>query len=171
MDFSWLDAELYRSAILTLGVVVAVASIHSSRVIARKKQTADATLASRGDAKLIEGLQCIRRLHEHAQCNLRLYGRMDKAADADLQCMLYVLNYYEFVSVGIKEGIYDDAMWKRAQYSQVTTLWKRAEPLVSELRLSRNQPTMFQDFESLATSWLANPLTLENGKRRGWRIW
>lgn len=171
MDFSLFEAELYRSGVLTLGVFVAMISVHSSRVIARKKQTADATLASRSDAKLIEGLQCIRRLHDHEQCNLRLYGRQGKATDEDLQRMLYVLNYYEFVSVGIREGIYDDAMWKRAQYSQVTTLWRRVEPLVGELRASRNQPTMFQDFECLATSWLASPLTLANGKRRLWRIW
>jgi hypothetical protein len=160
--FGWLgsivETEVYRGIILTSGVVVAIASVWSARNTARKKQTADAIFASRTDTNLVEGLRCVSQLHESDNSNLRFFGKADKLESDEVKKMTYVLNYYENVSVGIGAGIYDEAMWRKAQYSTVTRLWDKARPFIEEIRETRRQSTMYQEFEQLATRWKANPL-------------
>lgn len=156
----------FNSFILLLGVIVALYSVKSSRVIARKRQTADAILKMQHDSRRVDSLKRIRELHENDECNIRSYGKIDRRDSTELADILYVLNYYEFVAVGICEGIFDDKMWKRANYSTVDKLWERVFGLVAELRMTRNQETMYQELEELVTRWRRNPLKIKSAYGR-----
>jgi hypothetical protein len=157
-EISFLATDYYRSLVLTFGVIVALVSIWSAHRTAKKKQTSDLILASRSDEKLVEGLQCIKCLHDDPNTSLRHYGSPEKKSDEKLPCMLYVLNYYESICVGVREGIYDEKMLKRAQCSQVIVLWERTEKLIEELRKTRAQPTMFCEFAWIGKRWKQSPL-------------
>lgn len=154
--------DIGRTFIVLAGVAVAVYSLRESRKIARRKQTADTLLQSRTDDQLRNGIQLIRQYHE-GEKNIRCLG--DANGDKEeLFSILYVLNYYESVAVGIAEDIFDDAMWRKSQYSQVVKLWSHVMPLVHHLRTTRSQPTMYQELEGLAKRWMDNPLK-PNGQR------
>jgi hypothetical protein len=162
--YRWLHPEtweLIRACTLAFGVLVAVVSVLEARRVARKKQTADTLLYSRSNEQVTAGLRFIREVHESPQKNMRALAD-DMAANAEeLGRMIVVLNFYETVAVGIREGIYDEAMWKRAQHRQIVVLWQRVEQLVKNLRTKQSHLTLYQELEILAKRWEGKPLKVE----------
>lgn len=69
--------------------------------------------------------------------------------------VLAVLNSIEFICVGIKEGIFDEAVYKRMSRSSVINDWHTLKPYIMELRrINGNNPKLFCEFEWLAEKWL-----------------
>ncbi len=74
------------------------------------------------------------------------------------EAILKVLNSREFTATGICEKIFDETVYKRAQFTNFTRDWERLESVVLYIREETNKPTLFQDFEYLGKKWLLNPL-------------
>lgn len=69
--------------------------------------------------------------------------------------VLDVLNAIEFICVGIKENLFDEAIYKRMSKSSVIKDWNTLKPYVMELRrLNNNNNKLFCEFEWLATKWI-----------------
>lgn len=69
--------------------------------------------------------------------------------------ILAVLNSIEFICVGIKEGIFDEAVYKRMSRSSVIHDWHTLKPYIMELRrLNNNNDKLFCEFEWLAQKWI-----------------
>ena len=69
--------------------------------------------------------------------------------------ILAVLNSIEFICVGIKEDIFDEAVYKRMSRSSVINDWNTLKPYVMELRrLNGNNEKLFCEFEWLAGKWI-----------------
>lgn len=141
---------------VALGVVVAVVSIHTSRAIARKKQTADLLFASRNDERLQRGYDLISEYNSAADKNIRSLAAAPGSEEADN--VRYVLNHFEAVSVGIGAGIYDEAMLKKSWCTIILTTFERSQPFISEIRRVQQKATILQEFEWLALRWQKNPL-------------
>lgn len=68
--------------------------------------------------------------------------------------VLAVLNAIEFICVGIKEGVFDEAVYKRMSRSSVIHDWNTLKPYVMELRrINGNNHKLFCEFEALAEKW------------------
>jgi len=65
----------------------------------------------------------------------------------------YVLNHWEYVSVGIQSGIYDEKMLKNASYNTVVSLFKYARPFIEAVRENNGRPTLYQEMQWLAERW------------------
>lgn len=152
-----LSAEAFRGAVIALGVVVAIVSVWTSRSIAKKKQVADMLFASRGDQQLQAGCRLVKSLNEDKTKNLgMLYGDDEHKPMVDQ--VLYVLNHFESVCVGIKNGIYDEKMVKDAWCTMMMTSYDHSEPLIKAVRKAHGKDTIFQEFEHLVSRWRKAPL-------------
>jgi hypothetical protein len=69
-----------------------------------------------------------------------------------------VLNAYEFMAAGVREKAFDEKTYKRMYFSNVVADWKTLQPLVAEYRNLRG-PTLYQEFEWLASRWVQHPLS------------
>ena len=69
--------------------------------------------------------------------------------------VLDVLNSIEFICVGIKEDLFDEAVYKRMSESSVIKDWNTLKPYIMELRrVSGDNDKLFCEFELLATKWI-----------------
>lgn len=166
--WSFLLSEGFRNLVIVLGVVVAVVSVVSARAIARKKQSADLLFDSRNDKELVEGMRLVSQLHEDTSVNMRCFAAKDKGGTTEAKAIRYVLNHYEYISVGIQAGIYDEQMLKEGSYNTVVRLYQRAKPFIEAVREVNNRETIYQEFQWLAKRWEETPLPSKRKvKRRG----
>ncbi|RLK56226.1 uncharacterized protein DUF4760 [Stenotrophomonas rhizophila] len=147
-----LASEAFRGAMIGLGVVVAILSVLTSRKIAKRKQVADMLFASRGDDKLQVGCRVARDLHQAKNKNLRMMLD-DPEHTKETNEILYVLNHFETVSVGIKNDIYDEKMVKDAWCTMMCNTFEYSKPLVEAMRGKYGKPTIFQEYELLVARW------------------
>ncbi len=75
-----------------------------------------------------------------------------------MNLILYVLNHFETVCVGIKSGIYDEEMVKSAWCTMMISTYELAAPVVQAMRKKDNKDTIFQEYELLVTRWKDQPL-------------
>jgi len=155
--------EAFQNGTLALGVAVAIASVLTARSIARKKQSADLLLASRGDELLQAGHAAIRAYYEASDKNIRNLAARAHFEGEEARAVRYLLNHFEIVSIGIQAGIYDEAMIKSCWHATVVRTWDKSRPLIAAAReLNRN--TMLQEFEWLARRWKRRPLKLRSNE-------
>lgn len=153
-----LASDVYRGVILTLGVVVAVVSVITAKIIARRKQTIDALMAGRNDKGLLDGLACVAKLHNKDDANMRSFAKPERRNEQETEQLLFVLNHWEYVAIGIRKGIYDDNMYRLATHGTATGLYSKARPFIEALRQNHARPMIFAEFEHLAERWLKQPL-------------
>lgn len=83
----------------------------------------------------------------------------DEETEKSKEDLLYVLNRYEFISLGIRKNAIDEDIFKYLQHANIMKLWKAVKPLVEEMRTSNNgKKTFYQEIELLAKEWDANPI-------------
>lgn len=152
--------EGFKGLIVFAGVLVAIVSVATARGVARKKQAADLLFASRSDETLQSGLKHIREFHDANDKNIRSLANTESA---EALCVRYVINHFETVSVGIQAGIYDETMVKKSWYSTVVQTYERTLPLINATR-GNTKPTIWQEFEWLATRWRTKPLKARKPK-------
>lgn len=83
---------------------------------------------------------------------------MENAKLPETLALIDSLNAYEFVATGIREGAFDEATFKRLRHSVLVRDWYAWETFVGEFRKTRNQPTVYKEFEWLAKKWIKSPL-------------
>lgn len=152
-----LGSESFRGLMIFAGVLVAVVSVWTARNTARKKQVADMLFASRGDERLQLGCRAVRALHDAPGKNLRTLLDDPEHKD-EIDLVKYVLNHFETVGVGIRNGIYDENMVKDAWCTMMINTFEYARPLVDSMRTKHAKDTIFQEYELLVVRWKANPV-------------
>ncbi|EOT2067138.1 TPA: DUF4760 domain-containing protein [Proteus mirabilis] len=155
---SLMSSEVTKTIGLFIGIAVAITSVWTMRVVARKKQTADFLFVSRTDKQLLEGNKCLSELHSAEDKNMRSFGCREKFDTDECKHITYVLNHYERIAIGIQEGIYDDLMLKKASYNSVLRLHSKSKPFIDAVRENEGVKTYYQEFEWLVEKWKNNPL-------------
>lgn len=146
-----------QTAVLLLGAIFAYLAIRSSRAIERRKAAAEVIFSSRRDEELRKAVRHIATLHEGDQ-NIARFAKKEHMETDDSKLIRYALNHYEYISVGIAEGIYDERMFQNSSHSTVMKLYNRTKPFIDEARAQAGSQTIFQDFECLACRWREKPL-------------
>lgn len=159
-----ISSEITRNLFVLLGIIVAIVSVRSNKITARKKQTADFLFASRTDDKLVEGNKCLADLHASPDVNMKKFASREQLHTDECANIRYVLNHYERVAIGIQSDIYDENMLKKASYSTVIRLHNQAKPFIDGVRESENVAMYYQEFEWLVHRWQASPLKRRNIK-------
>lgn len=155
-----LGSEALKGFVILAGVVVAVTSVVSARVTARKKQTADLMFGTRADDRLTDGYRCLQRLHNADDSNMRALARDDKRNSDEANQVRYVLNHWERVFVGLRQGIYDEAMLRESNYNTVLRVYSQARPFIEAIREMSQTQTYYQCLERAAKRWRKKPLLI-----------
>lgn len=153
-----IGSTFFRNVSFLVGVLVAVISVLSVRATARKKQSADVIFAIRNDSLLREGIRVIREEATHHNSNIRKYAKTPDSQSDNAASIRYVLNHFEYVSVGIQNGIYDEDMFKKASFSTIMEIRRHTETYITDVRTAQNRDTIYQEFCWLCERWKKKPL-------------
>lgn len=150
---AFLGSDLFKNLSFMIGVLVAVVSVLSARNTAKKKQSADLLFNSRNDEELVQGMRKLAVLHEDDTINMRTFAKKSQNGTEEAKAIRYVLNHYEYVSVGVQSGIYDEKMLRNASYNTIVNLYKHAKPFIEAIREESGRSTLYQEFQWLAKRW------------------
>jgi hypothetical protein len=112
------------------------------------------------DKDLTEARRKITELHASDK-NMAAYAKAE--GSDEIRTLRYALNHYEHVAVAIRQGIYDETIFKNASYTTLTRLYDRTKPFIDAMRLIKS-PTVWQEFEWLMLRWKADPLVVKKFK-------
>ncbi|MEX9852093.1 DUF4760 domain-containing protein [Providencia huaxiensis] len=150
---------------LNANAVAALQAQEAHAETAKKTQTSVFLFESRHDQGFIDGLEVLRERNEAGKL-FRSYiyppeNQTEKEKDSDRddrRKIGYYLNFFERVSVSIKNGIYDETMLKQVLYNTAIKNYDVAEPLIHALRLKHGRSTYYQEYEWLVDRWKREPL-------------
>jgi Domain of unknown function (DUF4760) len=146
-----------QTAVLAIAAILAFIAIVVSRRVARRQAAINAIFESKRDEELVKSNRHIAKLHQEER-NFATFAKKEHIDTDDAKAIRYVLNHYEYVSVGISLGIYDEQIFKRSSYTTVVRLYDRTKPFIEALREIEGIRTIYQDFECLVFRWKQNPL-------------
>ena len=132
---------------------------------AKKTQTSIFLFESRHDQGFIDGLNVLRDRNESGK-SFRSYiypceGQSDEEKEKDKEekrKIGYYLNFFERVSVSIKNGIYDETMLKEVLFNTAIKNYDIAEPFIKAIREKHGRNTYYQEYEWLVDKWKREPL-------------
>jgi hypothetical protein len=146
-----------------LSAASAVAVIYYNGKQARTRALIDLLLHQKSDVQLIAATQAVYAMQKAGE-QLSLY-----VGDSDgekFKQILMVLNNREFIAVGIREGAFNESVYKELQCSNVLKLWGALHGFVAEVRKKEGKDTLFQDLERLAIRWKDKPISKVSIYRR-----
>jgi len=123
-----------------------------------RRATVDLVVDQKRDAKLVAARDWITKVKENHGTNLAKH--LESPDSDEYKHILYALNAYEFVAVGIKTKAFSEKTYKRLRCSTFLDDWECFRGFVMEFRKKHNGPTLFQDSEWLYDRWKADPLKL-----------
>jgi len=155
----WGESYAYwtQTGVLALAAFIAMIAINSSRTIERKKAAVSALLAAKRDDDLEKASALVASLAD-GEKNIASFAKAENVKSEESKSIKYVLNYYEYLAVGIGQGIYDESVFKDAMYTILTKLYDRTKPFIDQARKTSGTVTIFQEFECLACKWKLSPL-------------
>ncbi|WP_439242355.1 DUF4760 domain-containing protein [Lonepinella sp. BR2474] len=119
----------------------------------RQRATIDAVMSDRKDNGLIQSRRLYAQMKSQKE-NFDALGSNPLLDNEDKNhAILDILNNYEFMASGIKEGAFDEEIYKRMKCSLIIQDWEILDIYVKALRKRENRPKLFCEFEWLATKW------------------
>ena len=167
--YSWIleNIAVIEAAILLIGVFLTIRTLKAHKQESKNLATLNLIIHQRSDEKFNKSLDLltdlIKKQQGNAYMDLSSYLLADKKSE-EAKAIFEVLNFREFVAVGINSGIIDEKTYKRAYCSVFVRDWENLKHTVEAVRKDLGKDTMFQDFEKLATKWKNKPLKNINKK-------
>ena len=141
-------------AVLTAATAFAVAAftVREQRRIARRRATIDYLERRKWDTDYLEARQAFLKLRDEKDRGLVYWATCEDLDRSELGTIRNILNDYELIAIGIRQNIYDEAIYH--QYWRGTLLrdWEDAELMVIALQ-RRFNPKIYENFKGLAEAW------------------
>lgn len=151
-------APILTPVIMATTATAAFLAIWRNQVIARRRATIDLVIAQRSDETLQTSKRKLAELHDDQQDCLAKYAANEHREGEESKAILAVLNHYEFVATGIKEGAFDERVYKKMLHGVLVRDYDALKGFIQELRRTRSHKTLFQEYEWLGKKWKAKPL-------------
>lgn len=158
----WLGESLgfwLQTAGVLISAIAAVYVIRSNGKQARMRATIDLVLAQKKDEQIIEARKKVLAL---TNTSGNLARHLDDPASEAYKAIQITLNNYEFIATGIRQGAFDEAIYKRMRYSIVCNDWRSLKAFVIENRNKKQRPTLYQEFNWLGERWIKKPLKADS---------
>lgn len=152
---TWLGPTLATS----FASIIAVIAILASRDTARKKNSIDTILHAKNDHKLRQAIESTGKIHRDSEKTIEKYAYDAHKFEKEAQGIRYVLNFYEYLSVGIIHKVYDEQVLKESMYSTLVRTFERCQPYINQIRQQTGSNTAYTNFESLALKWREKPIS------------
>ncbi|MFO7854483.1 MAG: DUF4760 domain-containing protein [Paracoccaceae bacterium] len=151
---------------LVVAVSVAAASfwawrsIRENRAIARRRATLDLIERSESSDYYRRAAAAFSAVRRDPQGFEPLFAPTNPELQAQRRRVLDFLNHYELVAIGIRDGVLDEAFYRRWMRSVVIRDWAAAEAFVQHIRaptpdsgLDADTSAAFAQFEAMAEAW------------------
>lgn len=149
-----------QNLILAISAIAGIWVIRSSKTQEKRRATIDLVMDQKRDRHLTRCRETLLKLHEEGQKNFALY--LEDTSSKEHKAILAVLNGYEFLASGIREGAFDEDTYKRLRYSRVLIDWDNLRPFIMAFRNKKNIKGLFQEFEWLVKRWKKDPLKIDD---------
>lgn len=160
----WLGESLgfwIQTGAFIFTAVGAIAVIYNNSHQAKKRATIDLVLHENQNQKLIEAKNQVTKFHKEKKNFTEMACCDDFEENPDNDHILLVLNNYEFTAAGIKEGAFDEEIYKRMKRSLVIREWDAFSAYIAELRRKTGRDKIYAEFEWLANRWRNNHIKPE----------
>jgi hypothetical protein len=147
-----------------ISAVAAILIIIYSKRQESRRATIDLVLHQTSDQEFKDTRKKIKKMHESKDQNFSKY--LDQPDSEEYRLIMFMLNSYEFVAGGVREGAFDENSLKRMRYSTTLTDWRAFHSFIHEFNRRRDSETFFQDFEWLCKRWEDNPLVVDKRKKK-----
>jgi len=138
-----------------LSALAGVAVIYYNGKQGRLRATIDLIMHQKSDKELLDS---INQVYDLSLQKVHFSKYTNEHNSPEFKCILKVLNNHEFIAGGIRQGTFDEEIYKKMQYSNVMKVWGSSAGIIGEIRNSQGIQTLFQEFEWLAKRWEKNPL-------------
>lgn len=139
----------------------------------RKRSTFEMLGESTKDPLLQQAFKVVKELHEHEDEEVKQFASRKRHEEEKAVSIRYMLNHFEYVCIGMKMGVYDEAVLFTSQKTIILGCHSRCEQYIRELRAQTEVPTIYIEIEALAKRWQDETLTIAsaNDWQHKWAFW
>lgn len=145
-----------KTVILGISAVVALYAVYRNTEISKKRATIDLVMHQKNDEKLQSANQVVNPILKTNR--ITRFADDEHKDSEERKSILIILNNYEFISTGMREGVFHFGVYKRMRYGEIKRDWECFEPFILDLRSKTKRATLFQEFEWLAKKLKKKPL-------------
>jgi hypothetical protein len=149
-----------QTLVLAVSAIAGIWIIGASKKQEKRRATIDLVMDQKRDQVLVAARRLIMALHEGGENNFAKY--LEDHTSEEYKAILFVLNAYEFVGSGVREGAFDEDTYKRLRHANVLRDWDNLCPFVLAFRKQKGIKALFQEFEWLVKRWRKNPLKADS---------
>ncbi len=110
------------------------------------------------DDRFVDCFKVAIDVDENNDLDIRKYVNKDERSSDEAKKLMYILNQYEYLSVGIKNNAYNEQMLKDAIFSTTVRLYEVTAPYIKRLnepgQHGAARPTAYSEFSLLAQKWM-----------------
>jgi hypothetical protein len=154
--FSVFGEVWLQNVILATSAVIAIWTLRSTAKQERRRATVESVREQMKDTEIIKARAVIRPLR-HAPLDFTNLTREGNEGDPVRQAILTLLNSYEFMATGLREGAFDEQTYRRMYAVNAKRDWAFLFPFIQTLQ-HRVSPTVYREFAMLIKRWEDNPL-------------
>lgn len=118
------------------------------RTLAKKQHTLNVILTARNSSDFTAAQTAIRPCIIAKTCPDFVNNE-----HADKESYRIVLNHYELLAAGIRNGDFDERMVKDIQRGTLVAVWEACEANIFRMRTARKRSTTYEHFEWLHRRW------------------
>lgn len=148
-----------QSGAFILSALAGVAVIYYNGAQSRTRATIDLIINQKGDKDL---LAAIEKVYSMQREKVQFSTFANQSDSEEHKCILRVLNNHEFISLGIRQNVFNEKIYKLMQYSNVMKVWNSSGGIIADIRHASGKQTVFQEFEWLANRWKKSPIKTVN---------
>ena len=151
----WLGETLgfwVQTGAFILSAFGAIAIIYNNSHQAKKRATIDLVLHELTNPEIIEAKKQVAHYHDNKTDFTQLSCEEYKAKPENGHIRT-VLNNYEFIAAGIKEGAFDEEIYKRVKRSILIRDWDALAAYVAEVRRRTGREKIYIEMQWLAERW------------------
>lgn len=120
---------------------------------ARRRATVDMVVHEQQDPTLRAARQKYAALRDKFGSLTQFACQPQSEHPEENEAILAVLNSYEFMAIGIREGAFDEGIYKRMKKSLIVRDWENLSGYALEMRKKLKRERLFIEFEKLAKQW------------------
>ncbi len=121
-------------------LVAACLGVWAGRHTSRQKATLDFIADYNNDSRVSDGFRVIRKKPQ------------DLSTPADRDAFLFLMNKFEILAMGLKNGIYDKRMVSDTYGRDLREIYAQSKPLIEHVRVHEADSEAFCEFEKLANA-------------------
>jgi hypothetical protein len=150
-----LGAPWLQNLILAVTAAIGLYTLGASSRQERRRATVDVLLELLDDKEFLETRTKVKALIDNG---LDIPALLSKEGIENRRLVLSILSRYEFMASGLREGAFDEGVYKRMYYTNVLNDWANLEAFVIALRIDRHVQTPYQELQQLIQRWKKHPL-------------